>query len=97
MTGADDTTMTVRVRVSGRVQGVCYRDWTTARAHHHGLSGWVRNRANGTVEAVVAGERSAVMAMIGEFRQGPPAARVDEVVVASESFSGSGFTRRPTL
>ena len=97
MTVANDSTMSVRIRVVGRVQGVCYRDWMVRRAHLNGLSGWVRNRSNGTVESVIAGPRAAVMAMIEDAHSGPPAARVDELTVASESYSGTGFTRRPTL
>ena len=97
MTGADDSIKAVRVRVSGRVQGVWYRGWTVERARMYGLSGWVRNRADGTVEALFAGLPAAVDAMVGECRQGPPAARVAEVTVAPDGFTGHGFEQRPTV
>ena len=97
MTGADESIKAVRVRVSGRVQGVWYRSWTVERAALYGLSGWVRNRADGTVEAVFAGHAAAVDAMVEECRQGPPAARVSGVTVSAGEFAGTGFQQRPTV
>lgn len=97
MTGADAGIKAVRVRVSGRVQGVWYRGWTVERATLYGLSGWVRNRSDGSVEALFAGHAVAVDAMVGECRRGPPAARVVELTVTADSFAGSGFQQRPTV
>jgi acylphosphatase len=65
-----------RVVVSGRVQRVGYRAWTEYTAVELGLEGWVRNRSDGTVEALFAGSREAVEAMLEACRQGPPGARV---------------------
>jgi len=76
----------VRVVISGRVQGVWFRGWTADEATAHGLDGWVRNRRNGTVEAVFQGPPEAVDAMIALCWQGPPAARVDAV----ETFGDAG-------
>jgi acylphosphatase len=69
----------VRVVISGRVQGVWFRGWTIEAAYHHGLDGWVRNRRDGTVEAVFAGADDQVEAMIQACRHGPSMARVLEV------------------
>ena len=69
----------VRVIISGRVQGVWFRGWTMENAYHHDLDGWVRNRRDGTVEAVFAGEDEQVEAMIRACRHGPSMARVLEV------------------
>jgi acylphosphatase len=66
----------VRVVVHGRVQGVWFRGWTVDQARARGLDGWVRNRRDGTVEALFSGEDAAVEAMVAACRTGPPAARV---------------------
>lgn len=71
----------VRVRIEGRVQGVWYRGWTVDEALRRGLIGWVRNRRDGSVEALFAGPESAVEAMVAACWQGPPAARVTAVHV----------------
>lgn len=83
--------------ITGRVQGVWYRAWTTQTAEELGLSGWVRNRREGTVEAVVAGPRQAVETMIERCKDGPPHAGVENVSVepAAEPET-SGFEQRPT-
>ena len=65
-----------RVVIRGRVQGVGYRAWTEYTALDLGLEGWVRNRRDGTVEALFAGARELVEAMLEACRQGPPGARV---------------------
>ncbi len=86
---------TVRVRVTGRVQGVWFRGWTRAEAERLGLSGWVRNAADGSVEAVVAGPEAAVEAMVAALHRGPEPARVDGVeVTASEEAVPAGFEIR---
>ncbi len=66
-----------RVVIRGRVQGVGYRAWTEDAAIEQGVEGWVRNRRDGSVEAVFAGAEEAVLTMIELCRQGPPGARVD--------------------
>jgi acylphosphatase len=76
------TSIALRLSINGRVQGVYYRGWTTETARGLGLAGWVRNRPDGTVEAVVQGERAAVEALVTLAAQGPPAARVARVEVA---------------
>ena len=67
------------VIVRGRVQGVGYRAWTERVALSHGLKGWVRNRRDGSVEAVLIGEDDAVHLMIEACRAGPPGAFVEAV------------------
>jgi acylphosphatase len=67
------------VVVRGRVQGVGYRMWTEDEANSLGLAGWVRNRRDGSVEAVFAGPSEVVAEMIRSCRRGPPGARVDAV------------------
>jgi acylphosphatase len=68
--------------IRGRVQGVGFRAWVEDTAIELGLKGWVRNRRDGTVEAVVAGEQELVLTMIEASRRGPPAARVDRLDVS---------------
>ena len=70
-----------RIVVRGRVQGVGFRFAAADVAQAAGASGWVRNRRDGTVEALVQGERSAVEAVVAWCRHGPPAARVTGVDV----------------
>ena len=85
----------VTVRVSGRVQGVWFRGWTQERAAALGLRGWVRNRADGAVEGLIAGPEPQVMQMIEALRQGPPAARVQDVDWAETAgYGGTGFEIR---
>jgi acylphosphatase len=66
-----------RIVVRGRVQGVGYRAWAEDTAILNGLDGWVRNRRDGAVEALFAGQPAAVDAMIEACRRGPPSARVE--------------------
>jgi acylphosphatase len=68
-----------RLTIRGRVQGVGYRYWTRRTATARGLEGWVRNRRDGSVEAVLAGPEQAVSEMIALCRRGPSAAHVDSV------------------
>ena len=70
-----------RLTISGRVQGVGYRDWAIATGLRLGLTGWVRNRSDGAVEALIVGDEAAVGAMIEACRRGPAMAGVDEVDV----------------
>jgi acylphosphatase len=67
------------VLIRGRVQGVGFRAWTEDTALINGIDGWVRNRADGAVEAVFAGSAEAVAAMIAACRQGPPSARIERI------------------
>ena len=67
----------VKVRVTGRVQGVSYRAWAECTATARGVSGWVRNLPDGAVEMLVQGEPAAVDALVAKTRCGPSAARVD--------------------
>ncbi len=84
-----DNIRSARVRITGRVQGVGYRAWTVDEARRRGLSGWVRNRSNGDVEAVFSGPAATVDDMIAACRRGPYSARVDHVVIdAAEPVSG---------
>lgn len=85
--------VTVRVGIRGRVQGVWFRGWTAEEAASRGLSGWVRNRRDGSVEALFCGPAAAVRDMIAACWQGPPAARVESVEEArADPFTGTGFT-----
>src|SRR3546814_6417746 len=68
-----------RLRIHGRVQGVFYRNWTVQTARSLGLSGWVRNRSDGTVEAVVAGSAADIKRFISLAHDGPPAANVNRI------------------
>ena len=65
------------VTIKGRVQGVGYRAWVEHRAVAHDLEGWVRNRRDGSVEALFAGPEAVVTTMIAACRRGPSSARVD--------------------
>ncbi|MGB7588835.1 MAG: acylphosphatase [Solirubrobacterales bacterium] len=84
-----------RVIIHGRVQGVFFRDTTRREANAYGVAGWVRNRPDGTVEAVFEGEPGAVEAMLAFCRDGPRSARVDQIDVTEEQSEGlSGFQVR---
>ncbi len=92
-----DERRAVRARIHGRVQGVWYRGWTVDRARALGLNGWVRNRADGTVEAVFAGPAAAVERMLDICREGPPAAVVRDVAVEPAEDPGAApFEQRAT-
>jgi acylphosphatase len=83
------------VLVSGRVQGVFFRDSARGQAEELGLSGWVRNTEDGRVEAVFEGESGAVRQMIDWCESGPSSADVDDVSVEQETPEGlSGFEVR---
>jgi acylphosphatase len=68
-----------QVTIRGRVQGVGYRYWVEQQARAHGLEGWVRNRRDGSVEALFAGPEDVVSNMVASCRRGPSSARVDAV------------------
>ncbi|MGC2780089.1 MAG: acylphosphatase [Bradyrhizobium sp.] len=84
----------VHVTVRGRVQGVGYRAWVEDQAILNGLDGWVRNRADGSVEAVFAGPADDVADMVAACRKGPPAARVDDVIAAPATADQIALCRR---
>ena len=87
----------VRVRIEGRVQGVGYRAWVERMASSAGISGWVRNRADGSVEAVFQGGDIRVSEMIARCETGPSAASVTNVEVFDEAGGAfTGFEIRPT-
>ena len=90
--------ITRRLRIRGQVQGVNLREAMRQRADQLKVTGWVRNRLDGTVEAVVQGEAFAIDSIVEWARQGPPGARVDSVDV--ESAEGEEdfqiFDKRPT-
>lgn len=87
-----------RLTISGRVQGVGYRDWAIDMGLRLGLTGWVRNRSDGAVEALIVGEEDAVGRMIEACRRGPSMARVDEIDVEPVDLDilPAGFTLLPT-
>lgn len=87
-----------RLRIRGLVQGVGFRHSMHREALRLGLGGWVRNRRDGTVEAVVAGPQAAVEAIVAWSRRGPPSARVESVEVCPEEAGDfAAFEQRPTL
>lgn len=91
------TDVRVRVRVSGRVQGVWFRDSCRQVAQREGVAGWVRNLADGDVEAVFEGEREAVGRCVAWCHEGPPRAVVTNVSVRDEAPLGErGFAVLPT-
>ena len=85
-----------RFVVTGRVQGVGFRYEMQREARKHGVAGWVRNRNDGSVEAVIQGEQDAVEAVIAWARHGPRSARVTDVQVTKTSGEFSGFETRAT-
>jgi len=88
-----------RLVVTGRVQNVFYRDWFVAEARALGVVGWIRNRADGSVEAVVEGPTEMIDAIVAKARQGSPASRVADVAVsdAGPVETLDGFAKRPTI
>jgi acylphosphatase len=86
-----------RLLIGGRVQGVGYRDWMVRRAQQLGVDGWVRNRADGSVEALVFGDVDAVEELLRDCRRGP---RLAEVTSIDEELADPpadpGFRKLPT-
>lgn len=84
--------------ISGHVQGVWYRGWTVKTARCLGLTGWVRNRSDGTVEAVIQGMETAIGTFLVLAHEGPPAARVKAMDIHDEPISDMrDFEARPTV
>jgi acylphosphatase len=88
--------MAKRLIITGRVQGVGYRQWMCREAPSLGLTGWVRNRRDGSVEAVIDGAESSVTTLIQIAHRGPPAAKVDGVAVTDVEGRFEGFDWLPT-
>ena len=82
--------------ISGRVQGVGFRFYMQRKARELGITGWVRNRRDGAVEAMVQGGPDAVEAMTAWARRGPPSAAVTEVRIGEGSGDYTGFETHPT-
>ncbi len=94
--GLDQTC--VHIIISGRVQGVWFRGWTAKQAEALQIRGWVRNRTDGTVEAVFAGAQHHIDEMIRRCQSGPPLARVSHIDVEPVDDEGFvGFEKRPTV
>jgi acylphosphatase len=89
--------VTKRLEIKGEVQGVGYRASMSAAAHRIGVNGWVRNRRDGSVEAVVQGENRQVESIIEWARQGPGFAHVENVVVTDASGNFSEFSIQESL
>ena len=89
-------TITRQLSITGRVQGVGYRMHMVRKARELGLSGGVRNRHDGSVEALVQGAPQAVEAIVAWARRGPPSAVLTDVKVNDASGEYQGFETRPT-
>lgn len=90
----DETVLSLQIR--GDVQGVGYRASLAAKARSLGVTGWVRNRSDGSVEAIVAGPTDAVDRLLAWARRGPPAARVTGIEVSPATGHFDVFEQRPT-
>lgn len=88
--------ITRRLLIHGRVQGVWYRESLRQEADRLGVTGWVRNLRDGTVEAVVQGEPERIAALLAWARGGPPAARVDRIDQEEAEGQFTQFEKRPT-
>ncbi|HET9662889.1 MAG TPA: acylphosphatase [Burkholderiales bacterium] len=89
-------TITRNLRITGHVQGVGFRMYMVRKAHELGVTGWVRNRRDGSVEAVVQGAPAAVEAMVAWARRGPPGAMVHDLSLSEADGRFAGFDTRPT-
>jgi acylphosphatase len=88
--------MAKHLHITGRVQGVNYRESMRYEAERLGITGWVRNRRDGSVEAVVDGEPESVEAIIAWAREGPRSARVTAIHVSEHAGTFTAFERLPT-
>ncbi|MCJ8157544.1 acylphosphatase [Sphingomonas sp. LaA6.9] len=94
----DQTSIARHLRITGRVQGVGYRDWAVGTARSLGLAGWVRNRTDGSVEALASGAPESVEAFIVACHDGPALARVTDIAVQdADAPVQQGFEFLPTL
>lgn len=86
------------IRITGKVQGVWFRDWTVQAARASGVAGWVRNRRDGSVEVYAVGEAALVERLIARLDEGSPASRVERIEVREAAVQPvEGFTRGPTV
>lgn len=94
----EDARTARRLRITGRVQGVWFRQWTVQEARRRNLDGWVRNRSDGSVEALLAGRRANVTELVRLCSEGPSAAAVEQVEETDAEDPGPvGFEQRPTV
>ena len=90
--------MSLRLRIEGLVQGVGYRAFVASEARRLGLDGWVRNRADGTVEAQVCGDTAPVESFVQACLRGPPGAKVTNIDLRHiQPPEEKGFRQRPTV
>jgi acylphosphatase len=95
---SDDEITTMRLMIVGRVQGVGFRAFAMREAQALGLKGWVRNRSDGSVEAVATGPTHAIKDFVGKCTRGPAAARVAHIDLERVDVPEEGeFTSKPTL
>jgi acylphosphatase len=95
---SEDDFTHLRLRIEGFVQAVGYRNFVIVEANKLGVDGWVRNRADGTVEALVSGPNAAVETLVGLCMKGPPGSTVKNVELhKAEAPNERGFRRRPSL
>lgn len=88
---------TLRLHINGRVQGVCFRAWTVREAKIRGVTGWVRNLRNGSVEALFSGDGDTVDDLVDACKRGPEMARVADITIHPDSDPGlSDFRQLPT-
>lgn len=93
-----EQTRAVRVRISGRVQGVGFRAWTLVKAEQLGLHGWVRNLEDGRVEALLSGPPETVQTMLDLFWTGPTGSAVTDVeVLEATGIVPARFDVKPTV
>src|SRR3954469_20875440 len=95
----DEDVSALRLRIEGMVQGVGYRAFVVSEARRLGLDGWVRNRSDGTVEALVSGPQKVVEALVQLAMHGHPPSRVKSVDIHNEEKAQveKGFHRRPSI
>ena len=87
-----------RLTITGRVQGVGYRDWALTTGRRLGLSGWVRNRGDGSVELVISGPDAVVQDMLKACTQGPEMAQVHKIdILREDELPAAGFRQQATL
>lgn len=91
--------VTRHLRIVGLVQGVGYREAMVAQARLSGILGWVRNRSDGSVEAILVGSEPDLQALIVWARRGPPASRVEQLTITEMTSAdvAEHFERRPTV
>jgi len=78
----------VSINIYGRVQGVAFRHYTRRKAHELGVTGWIKNQPDNSVAGLFEGDESAVQSLVEWCRNGPPAARVEQINVRQETYRG---------